>query len=161
MLRPDEIAIGSFPQAEGLTLMLPREESDEPILISSVTEEKTAIYLGRHKYFACPCGDSTSWKGILVPGISIELDLTSTFDPGREWGPLGSLIREAETLDIVAEAVDNHSIKRRQHVGLLDGLPQSHPGYSAGFNRWQIVLGSGDAKRVLLSIDASLSTLKG
>ena len=35
MLSPNEIAVGSFAEAEGLTLMLPREDSDEPILISS------------------------------------------------------------------------------------------------------------------------------
>lgn len=155
LLRPDEIAVGSFPEAEGLTLMLPREHSDELILISSAAGEKMAVYLGQHKYFACPCGDSRNWKGILVPGVAIELDLDSAFDPGRDWGPLGSVVREGAALDVVVEAVDSHNIKQRQHVGLLRDLPPSREGYSAGFKRWQIVLGSGSQKRVLVSIDAT------
>jgi hypothetical protein len=155
MLRPDEIAVGSFPEAEGLTLMLPRDERDEPILISAVGGEKMAIYLGRHKYNACPCGDSTNWRGILVAGVSIELDLTSSFDAERDFGPLGSLIRGGTGLDIVTEAKDDHYITRRQHVGLLNNLPPSREGYSAGFTRWQIALGEGDTKRVLLAVDAA------
>jgi len=119
MLRPDEFAVGSFPEAEdkGLTLILPRRSSDEPVLVTGAPGEKLAVYLGQHKFSACPCGDSDGWKGLVITGVSIELDETSLFDPDQEDAPLGALVREGTGLNIIAKIRDRHHINRAQPVG--------------------------------------------
>ena len=157
MLRPEEFAVGSFPEtdADELTLMLPRRSSEETILIAGAAGEKIAVYLGQHEYDACPCGDSDAWKGLLIPGVSIELDEASVFDPGHEDPPLGSLVREGTGLSIIAKIVDSHYINRAQPVALVGGLPQCREHVSAGFRKWQIILGEDADKRVLASIDVT------
>lgn len=157
MLRPEEVAVGSFAEASAdeLTLMLGRRSDDEAILITGALGEKIAIYLRQHKYHACPCGDSVAWKGLLVPGVSIELDETSLFDAGHEVAPLGSVVREGTGLQIMAKIKDGHYLDREQPVTLVNRLRQCRDRTSAGFRKWQIVLGEGEQKRVLLAIDVT------
>ena len=157
MLRPEEFAVGSFPEADAdkLTLMLPRRGSEETILIAGAAGGKIAVYLGQHKYNACPCGDSDAWKGLLIRGVSIELDEASVFDPGHEDPPLGSLVREGTGLGIIAKIVDSHHIDRAEPVVLVGGLPACRDRNSAGFRKWQIILGEDADKRVLASIDVT------
>jgi len=152
MLSPHEISVGGFPEAEGLTLMLPRNKHDEPILISAASGEKVAVYLGSHKYSACPCGDSDGWKGLLIADVSIEVDEASVFDPDYEDAPLGALVREGPGLNIIAKLPDNHMINRAQPVALVAGLPACRERVSAGFRKWRVVKGEGQDKRELFAV---------
>jgi hypothetical protein len=157
MLKPAEFSTGSFPEADAsqLTLMLPRRSSEEPILITHAGGEKVAVYLGQYKYNACPCGDSDAWKGLLIAGVSIEVDEASLFDPGYEDAPPGSVVREGTGLNIIAKIIDNHQINRIQPVALLGGLPPCRERTSAGFRKWRLVLGEAEEKRVLFTVDVT------
>jgi hypothetical protein len=155
-LSPAEFSVGSFPEAEGLTLILPRNKHDEPILITQAGPEKVAIYLGKHKYDACPCGDSDGWKGLLVAGVSIEVDEASVFDPDYEDPPLGAVVREGASLDIIAKIVDSHHIRRAHPVAVVTGLPPCRERASAGFRKWRIVKGEGRDKRELFPVSLPL-----
>jgi hypothetical protein len=155
MLAPADFSVGSFPEAEGLTLILPRTKYDEPILIADASGEKVAIYLGKHKYDACPCGDSHGWNGLLIPGVSIELDETSLFDPNHDDALLGMVVREGTGLNIIAKIIDNHHIQRAQPITIVADLPPCRERQSAGFTKWQIVLGVGEEKKVLFRVDAT------
>ena len=155
MLSPSDFSVGSFPEAEGLTLMLPRTQHEEPILIADASGVKVAIYLGKHKYDACPCGDSHGWNGLLIADVSIELDETSLFDPGRDDAPLGALVREGVSLNMIAKIIDNHHIQRAQPITIIAGLPPCRERESAGFTKWQIVLGEGEEKKVLFRVDVT------
>jgi hypothetical protein len=155
MLSPADFTVGSFPEAEGLTLMLPRTKHEEPILITSASCEKVAIYLGQHKYDAHPCGDHDGWKGLVIRGVAIEVDEASLFDPDYEDAPLGAVVRQGSGLNIIAKSIDNHHIRRAQPVALMVDLPACRERVAAGFRKWQVVLGDGEDKQVLFAVEAS------
>jgi hypothetical protein len=127
-------------------------------LITRASGEKIAVYLGQHKFSACPCGDSEAWKGLLLAGVSIEVDETSLFDPDYENAPFGSLVRGGTSLSIIAKMLDNHHINRPQPVALVGGLAPCPERYSAGFRKWQIVLGEAEEKRVVFPVDVTRSS---
>ncbi|MEA2999556.1 MAG: hypothetical protein QOK17_1389 [Sphingomonadales bacterium] len=160
MLRGAEFTVGSFPEADanGLTMMLPRRSSDEPILITFAGGEKVAVYLGQHKYNACPCGDSEARKGLLIAGVEIEVDEGSLFDPEYEDAPPGSVVRADAGLSIVARMADNHNLTRLQPVALVSGLSPCRERSSAGFRKWQVVLGDAEEKRVLFAVDLTTNS---
>lgn len=159
MLRAEECVVGSFPEADTdrLTLLLPRRSSEEMILITGAAGEKIAIFLGEHKYHAFACGDSEAWKGLLIAGVRVELDETSLFTPGYE-APPGAVVREGTGFSITAKMRDSHGFDRSQPIALGAGLAACRERESAGFHKWQIVLGEGPAKQVLMTVDVSPKT---
>jgi hypothetical protein len=156
MLSPEQFSLGSFVEAEPLTLMLPRSDRDEAILITQAGSEKVAVYLGAHRYNACPCGDSDAWKGLLIANVSVEVDHASIFDAGREYAQPGSLVRQGTSLDVIAKMVDSYHIDRDQPVTLVSGLPAAHEHSAAGFRKWRLAIGEGYDKKELFSVDISL-----
>ncbi|HWT31305.1 MAG TPA: hypothetical protein VN240_09810 [Propylenella sp.] len=140
--------------------MLPRTRHEEPILITDAAGEKIAVYLGQHKYSACVCGDSDGWKGLLVSGVSIELDEASLFDPDCDDAPLGAVVREGTSLNIIAKIRDNYGFDRPQRVGLVAGLPACRDRTSAGFRTWQVVLGEGEDKQVLFRVEIATAAAR-
>src|SRR5258708_4914094 len=103
MLLPQEFSVGHVGDATGLTLVLPRSQAEQTLIVVVENEIATAIFLdGQHAFSTFNCTNNTSWKGVLVPHFSIELDEGSLFDPDDR-APLGSLIRSGSTLAIVGK----------------------------------------------------------
>ena len=151
LLRPSEFRVGTFAQAgeEGLTLMLPRSRYDQTMLIIGKGEAQRAVFLAEHEYEAFACADNDALKGILIPGVGIEIDRRSMFNPSDEDLRSGMLVREADALKIVVSMRDDYRITRNQKISLLEGLSPCRDREAAAFRKWQIVLGEGDDKRVL------------
>lgn len=69
MLRPEEFAVGSFPETgdDELTLMLPRRRHEEAILITGAAGEKIAVYLGQHNMMRAPAAIPMSGRACWFP----------------------------------------------------------------------------------------------
>jgi hypothetical protein len=143
MLAPHEFTVGSYSDAEPLSLILPRTEYEFPALVGSVNEQPAAILLaGRFAFHFFECAGNDRWKGLIVPNIRVEVDQTSLLAEA----PLGSVVREGTSLAVRGkreEQFDNGAV-----VVLHDGLV-STGNHKAAFGRWQVVIGEGPTKRVL------------
>ncbi len=152
MLSPNEFSVGCIGDATVLTLVLPRGKYEYPILVTCASGSPFAIFLeGEHRFMTFDCIGNTTWKGLLIPDVKLEVDETSIVDQDQSSVLLGCLVREGPQLSIAA----------RQERGLRDGLmtrlmvdlAPTREGMEAAFSRWQIVLGDGIAKRVIKTID--------
>jgi hypothetical protein len=147
MLAPHEFTVGSVDGAVPLTLLLPRRDREEIMLIGEFKGAPVAIFLsGDYKFHFFETEGAAHWKGLIVPDVRIEVDETSLSDASYTSVPLGSLVRKDTTL----------GIRVRRERGFDDGatadlhsnLPSSGS-EEAGFSKWQIVIGTGADKRVL------------
>ena len=158
MLKPHECIPGSIENAEPMTLVLPNTQYGERLLTFSAEGKKFALLLSGaadHIFRFVECNDSHAWRGLLVPNVAIELDADSLFNGDGYSPPLGSIVRRGASLSLQTVALVN----RFHHFGglfdLLDGLPEGHPSVTVCFTKWQIVLGEGQEKRVLHSVDVT------
>lgn len=88
MLAAHEFFVGPLASAPGLTLVLRRHEREASFLVSAAADIPTAIFLDGDFRFTCmPSVDNTSWNGIVVPNITIEVDETSILDAKRGQPP--------------------------------------------------------------------------
>lgn len=152
MLAPHEFTVGTIGDAADMTLVLPRSPHEATMLITHAPDAPTAVHLdGQFRFASMNSAGNTSWGGVLVPNVSLEVDHTSIADPdiGR---PLGALIRKHTMLYIVAAPDGGRG--RQTHVPLISGLPPCNENESAGFTRWRIMLGEGLNRRVVKTIDA-------
>lgn len=153
MLRPHEFTVGSLADAAPLSLMLPRSKHEAMFLIGRLEDGPAAVFLdGDYRFIAFGCAEATNWKGIIVPNVRIEIDETSLCDPHSVWPPLGLLMRIDTRL--VVSTKDDRNIGRQRRMLLEDGLASINE-LSAGFFKWNIVIGEGVDKRVLREIDAT------
>jgi hypothetical protein len=156
MLSPTEFCVGTFAQAsdQGLTLMLPRSHYDKPILIVGNGENQMAIFLSDGDNFeAFASHGNDVWEGILVPGVTIEVDEKSALDPAGYYGQAGTVIRESTALNLAANTKGGFRSGRTIRVPVASGLPPCGGQKTAGFRNWRIVLGEGEDKRILLTVD--------
>jgi hypothetical protein len=65
--------------------------------------------------------------------------------------PLGTLVRKTDSLYVVARP--DFGRPANSFVPILANLPVGDAKMEAGFKRWQIVVGKGRAKRVLMTFD--------
>ena len=151
MLRPQDFSVSFFGEAVGLSLALPRGKYDDCAIIAPAGEGLTAVTLeGDNPFMSFNCTNNTSWKGVLIPNISIEIDETSIFDPEDGGAPLGSLVRATSTLAIVS--VSEGGFRRQARVPLVAGLPLCAENFTAGFRRWKILIGEGLSRQELKAI---------
>ena len=81
MLLPAEFSVAYIGDATaGLTLILPRDHYDEPILVTCASGSPYAIFLGQNKFAGFECTNNNSFGGILIPNVSIEINEDSIFD---------------------------------------------------------------------------------
>jgi hypothetical protein len=147
MLEAHEFTVGSLSQAQRGSLILPRSERDEAFLVGTVEHHAVAVFLSGSDVYQCfGSQDNTSWKGLIVPDVRVQVDPESVFDPSRQSAPIGALIRYGTFLTIRSSIV--HSFGQETRVSIVDGLPDTGS-HQAGFTDWQIVLGTGTEKRVL------------
>lgn len=149
MLSASEFTVGSIGQATPLSLVLPRHEHEETILIALCQSGPAAFFLSereRFKWFESL--GNNHWHGLIIPNVRIEVDETSVFDPSRIEARAGTVIRRGTQL--VAQAKGLRAFSGVDPIILEDGLAETSSG-SAGFSRWQVVHGTGRKERILHS----------
>jgi hypothetical protein len=94
MLLAHEFSVGFIGSVTQLTLVLPIDEHDRAFLITLAPGEPTAIVVDeRDSFSSFACENNTSWKGVLVPSIAVELDENVIFDAVGWSPPRGMLVR--------------------------------------------------------------------
>jgi len=153
MLSPTEFAVDYIRNAAlGLTLVLPRNESDPPLLVTRNHTGSRAILFDHKGHFVVfECHNDHTWDGILIPNVAIEVDETSIVIDNQP--PLGSLTREDTHL--IIHALENDGFKSRTKVTIASDLPHGDQYLSASFTKWQICLGNGPTKRVLKQVNVT------
>lgn len=155
MLSPEEFTVGSLGDAEPRSLMLQRRRPEEAILIGRLEQHRVAVLLsGQQPFIAFPSDGNHNWKGLIIPEIRIEVDPTSLFDPDRHDAPPGSVIRTDNRL--VLRARPEQGGYGEILVTLHGELPAG-AALTAGFTKWQVVIGEGPTKRVLWSTENTAS----
>lgn len=150
MLSASEFTVGSIGHATPLSLVLPRHEHEETILIAQCQGGPAAFFLSegqRFKWFES--SGNNHWHGLIVPNVRIEVDETTVFDPSRIEARAGTAIRRGPQL--VAQAKGPRAFSGLDPIILEDALEETS-GESAGFSRWQIVIGTAEQKRVLHTV---------
>ncbi|UFW51096.1 MULTISPECIES: hypothetical protein [Bradyrhizobium] len=152
MLSPPELGLGYIGAATSLTLVLPVDRYDYCFLVATAGEEPTAIFLDeRYQFQAFGCLGNTSYKGLLIPDVRIEVDETLIFDAAGRWAVPGMMVRRDDGLFI--STMDERGGGRNPLIAVQRGLSLSEQGMAAGFARWQVVIGEGIEKRVLKVIE--------
>lgn len=158
MLDPAECFAAPISAARQMTLVLPRTKYEHQCLIVMNAENPFAICLDDselpHRFMAFECEANDAWRGLHIPGVRIELDETSLFEGANSFAPAGSVQRLEDKLSIRVNWSERF-FNRNRSLTILDGLPACAPHQSACFLKWQIVLGEGQNKRVLATIDAT------
>ncbi|SNT10040.1 MULTISPECIES: hypothetical protein [unclassified Azospirillum] len=153
MLEGAEFFSGSLDDVNGLCLVMPRDQHEEFIL-AVPGNPRTAIYLdGETKFQGFTYTSNDDWQGLIIPGVRIEVDVTSTFNADSGRAPLGAVIRRVDYLAVAVLLKQSGVFGRQINVPVASGLQPCAQGCAVGFRKWQIVLGEGQAKRVLRKID--------
>lgn len=149
MLSPEEFTTGTFASAPAGSLILPRNEREVAAIVGLVDEAPAVVILsGQFQFQYFPTGGAENWSGLIVPNVRIEVDETTAFDPG--YGkPLGAVVRVDTSLGVYAKT--ERSFGRTRVVPLISNLPAANEG-GVGFTKWQVVLGAGADKHILLKI---------
>ncbi|MER8803556.1 hypothetical protein [Mesorhizobium sp. M0998] len=151
MLAPEEFTVGTFASAPAGCLILPRNKHEATAIVGLLNEAPTAVFLGdRFQFHYFPTAGSQNWSGLIIPNVRVEVDESTAFDPAYGNSSLGTMVRAATQLSIYART--ERSFGRHAAVPLVSNLPATYDG-EVGFTKWQVVLGSGPEKRILLKID--------
>lgn len=151
MLSAKEFTIGTLADAKPGTLVLPKDQEGSAFMIGEINGEACAIFLsGKYVFEGFLSAKVEDYSGIIIPNVSIEIDETSAIDPRAIPAVLGTVIRTKSTLGIRAKLDDFSS--RRTIVSWETNLPEIQ-NQEASFARWQMVLGTGQTKRVLMQFN--------
>ena len=150
MLSPHEFSIGHLNDATArLTLVLPRGQHDIAFFIAGSDTSKIAVALeGDHRFLSFNCSGNTSWSGVVIPNVTVEVDETSVTD----LAPLGVLVRAGTTLAIKTKRDGGMG---NQTVPIATDLTPCADTLMARFSRWRVVIGEGLSKRELKAIEAA------
>lgn len=155
MLAASEFSVGTIGDATPLTLILPRKDYEPIALVGRATKNgNPAVFFlddrDRFKWFECT--ENQHWSGIQIPGVQIEVDETSVFDPEHKWPKPGCVVRQSTQLVAIAESSTFYLSRGTDAVVLVEDLAPSSQ--KAAFSRWQISLGEGNQKRIWHIVDA-------
>lgn len=153
MLEGAEFFSGSLDDVNGLCLVMPRDEHEEFLLVVP-GNPRTAIYLdGRNKFQGFTYTSNDAWQGIIIPNVRIEVDVGSAFNADTGRAPYGAAIRRVDYLAVAAQIRSTDGFMNQIKVPVTSKLQPCAQGSAVGFHKWQIVLGEGQAKRVLKTFD--------
>jgi len=152
MLALSEFFPGTLADAPSGSLILPRDKYERCGIVALHKDEPFFVILGdEYRFQGFPSKDNTSHKGLIVPAVSVEIDETSLV-PLDSWDtPRGSIVCAEGVVGVRAEMSGSRSLGIINAV--LGSIPTSP--IEAAFTRWQIALGAGQDKRVLMKIDAT------
>ena len=150
MISPELLTITSANHAGANSLFMPRHENEFHFLVVGNAGELKAIDVskGQHRFSAVDAIGASAWTGVMIQNVSFEVDLESVVDAYYATAPIGTLVRRENSLSILTQ----YDRSTPYPVPLQSNLPLCEPHQGAAFKRWQIVIGSGDAKQVLLKI---------
>lgn len=150
MISTSEFTVGNASSCTPLALILPRHDSEETLLIgTSKTGKKAALILtGSHQFTWFEADGADRWTGLVFPGVRIEIDETTVFRGDYSRALPGNLVREGTCLYARAKA---HAFGGFDAIVLESDLAPTGD-LSAGFAKWQVVLGGGSEKRVLYRV---------
>jgi hypothetical protein len=159
MLSPGDFSVGCIGDVTtSLTLVMPRGHYEHPMLVTQASGSPYAVFLaGEYRFLGFECGNNDSWKGILIPNVTIEMDDESIFEAEDLHSPFGALVRRGTQLDVVTRT--DGGFPRPVKKPLIVGLPPCRLNMAAGFTRWRICLGEGTRKRELKRVDSSSKPL--
>ncbi|WP_447896447.1 hypothetical protein [Stenotrophomonas acidaminiphila] len=152
MLSASEFTVGSIGHATPLSLVLPRHEHEETILIAQCQSGPAAFFLSegqRFKWFES--SSNNHWHGLIIPNVRIEVDETSVFDPSRTEARPGTVIRHGTQLVVKAKSLK--AFGGLDPIILEDGLASTTE-ENAGFFRWRVTLADKYERRVLFQVFA-------
>ena len=157
MLKPSECFAGPISVATEMSLVIPRNRYERLVLITINSDgKKHAICLsgiGQGRFTAFECDTNDDWAGLHIPGVQIELDEASLTDSDGHFPTLGSMVRKDDSLSACIHLDGRMPGRGGILLPILSGLPPCAERSTAYFLKWQIVLGDGDAKRVLHVVD--------
>lgn len=158
MLNPSDCFIAPISAAKEMTLVLPRADYEHRCLIVMCEAKPLAICLDElpqiGRFFAFKCDENDNWHGLHIPGVRIELDETSLIDAGGHYAPRGAMVRQEDKLSLVVQSEGNYQTQR-SYAAIYENLPPCTPNMSAGFRKWQIVLGESTRRQVLWQVEAN------
>lgn len=153
MLEGAEFFTGSLDDVNGLCLVMPRDQHEEFLLVVPGTL-RTAIFLdGEAKFEGFTYTSNDAWQGLIIPDVRIEVDVTSAFNADSGRALPGAVIRRVDYLAVAVLLKQSGVFARQTNVPVASGLQPCAQGCAVGFRKWQIVLGEGQAKRVLRKVD--------
>ncbi|AUX76487.1 hypothetical protein [Sinorhizobium fredii] len=154
MLSISEFAVGDVAEAAVCSLILPRSERQRPGLVGMVDDTPFFVFLSHeHNYGACKKSVRLRNPGIVVPNVQIEVDERSIgeYDPWQTRA--GAFVIDDGKAGVLAGDPQTPGLARFV-VNVLDVAKSE---ITAAFSRWQIVVGSAQDRRVLLTIDTTAS----
>jgi hypothetical protein len=149
MLSPEDFTTGTFASAPVGSLILPRNEREVAAIVGVVDAAPAVVILsGQFQFHFFPTAGAENWSGLIVPGVRIDVDEATAFDPG--YGkPLGAVIRAGAALGVHAKT--ERSFGRGRTVSLVTDLPAIDEG-AVGYTKWQVVKETGVDKQVLFKV---------
>lgn len=143
-VRPCRLAEASAP-----ALLLPGSPYDRPCIVLGPPDGQIAICLSADFTFrGFPTNDGTTWSGLAIEDIQIELLLKQSYSSDEGRPIAGSFVRSGSALQF-AYYPDERVAYRIARVVCADNLPQTTDGLEATFPDWQCVKFYGDQKIVL------------
>jgi hypothetical protein len=153
MLSLQEFAAGRLCDAKPMSLFMPSSKYDATTLVVGLDDGKlfAVVLEGSHAFKGFDCTDNKAWRGMIIHPVAIEVDEKSLLDLDRYDPPSGSLTRKGDLLSVMAHA--DEGFRGMQPWKLVGGLPTGGDDAKIGFTRWSVVLGNGQDKRVLFTVD--------
>jgi len=151
MLAANEFMVGSLGETTPLTLVLPYSEYGDAFLVGSSDGEPVAVCLGEGSPFqAFKSAGNDSWGGLLIPGVHIEVAEKSAYDAMSRSLVFGAVICSGSGFMLNARSENLRSVV--WPIVLGEGSTAASPPCAAGFQKWSVMLGSGQEKRVLFEV---------
>ncbi len=149
MISTSEFTVGSASSCAPLSLILPRHDSEEALLIGASSNGKSAaLVLNGSQQFTWHQADGEgNAHGLVFAGVRIEIDEKSVFSLEDSQAKPGHLVRKETVLLVRAKGKTGAA-----NFVVLESDLISTGTLSAGFTKWQVVLGSGYEKRVLWQV---------
>lgn len=151
-LRASEFAVGPLGCCAPGSLLLPRTAHELPYLIGASPDGPMALCLsGQFRFQAFVTEGNTGWSGLIVPGVRVEVDPSSSPGLYRRGASMGCARRQGKTLSVVGRS--DHT--GRSATVIVDDELANLGDETATFERWQVVLGDGLDRRVLWTVDVA------
>ncbi|MBO6765816.1 hypothetical protein [Maricaulis sp.] len=151
MIGISQVFSGSLHEVLPLSFFVATGGDNLDILTIGSQDNPWDIVLSGQDPFVCYEHGYHDWSGAAFPDVTIELDPAKVIDDSFRKGPPGSIILVGTEPRI--RLLGNHG---RAYTRPIYGSDQSQQGgFGVCFPRWQIVIGEGDNKQVLKTVDVS------